>query len=364
MYFKNVIPFISFLMLASIVKSQTNNNLLGTSVWSTNLGSVGSVGGFNANGGATQNSILWGEDPFGKKSLIWKSIGNGNNGPNGGWDYRYIPINHLQAYRLTVWIKHETFSNYGYTYLGCDYTNTLNLNNTPNGNPYFGAHPNSLFTPGKWYLWVGYIHASTDNDQNNYGAVYDGETCQKVLTLVDYKMTQGATYQTHRSYNYYDQTVGSTISWYAPKLEEVNGSEIPVEQILASVGQSSTNNKNIFMGGNVGIGVINPSDKLVVDGNIKAKKLIITQTGWADYVFKPNYNLMSLDSLNHFIKEKQHLPGISDEKAIIKEGNDLGNTQVLLLKKIEELTLYIIQLNNKIEKQSKEIKQLQQKKIR
>lgn len=349
MYFKNVIPFIFLFMLASTVKSQTNNNLLGTSVWSTNLGSVGSVGGFNSNGGATQNSILWGEDPFGKKSLIWKSIGNGSNGPNGGWDYRYIPINHLQAYRLTVWIKHETFSNYGYTYLGCDYTNTLNLNNTPNGNPYFGAHPNSLFTLGKWYLWVGYIHASTDNDQNNYGAVYDGETCQKILTLVDYKMAPGATYQTHRSYNYYDQTAGSTISWYAPKLEEVNGSEIPVEQILASVGQSSTNNKNIFMGGNVGIGINNPSDKLVVNGNIKAKKLTITQTGWADYVFKPTYKLMTISSLEKYINQNGHLPDIPNEKSIMDKGNDVGETQTLLLRKIEELTLYIIKMENEIQ---------------
>lgn len=356
MYFKRIVTFIYFIILSPIVKCQTNNNLLGTSIWSTNLGPVGSVGSFNSNGGATQNSILWGEDPFGKKSLIWKSIGNGNNGPNGGWDYRYIPINHLQAYRLTVWIKHETFSNYGYTFFGCDYSNTLNLNNTPNGNPYFGAHPNSLFTPGKWYLWVGYIHASTDNDQNNYGAVYDGETCQKVLTLVDYKMAPGATYQTHRSYNYYDFTVGSTVSWYAPKLEEINGSEIPVEQILASVGQSSTNNKNIFIGGNVGIGSNNPNEKLVVNGNIKAKKLTITQTGWADYVFKPSYKLMTINSLEKYIKQNGHLPDIPNEKSITEKGNDVGETQTLLLKKIEELTLYIIKMENEIQELKRKMK--------
>ena len=349
MYFKSTVVFIYILLLASKIKSQTNNNLLGTSVWSTNLGPVGSVGSFNANGGAEQNSILWGEDPFGKKSLIWKSIGNGSNGPNGGWDYRYVPINHLQAYRLTVWIKHETYSNYGYTYLGCDYTNTLNLNNTPNGNPYFGAHPNSLFTPGKWYLWVGYIHASTDNDQNNYGAVYDGETCQKVLTLIDYKMAPGASYQTHRSYNYYDQTPGSTISWYAPKLEEINGSEISVEQILASVGQSSTNNKNIFMGGNVGIGTTTPDNKLTVNGNIKARKLIVTQSGWADYVFKPTYKLMTISSLEKYINQNGHLPDIPNEKSITENGNDIGQTQTLLLRKIEELTLYIIKMEKEIQ---------------
>lgn len=142
----------------------------------------------------------------------------------------------------------------------------------------------------------------------------------------------------------------------------VIGSGTETDQLTISSGGAER--MRFSNNGNVGIGTSTPDNKLTVNGNIKAKKLIITQAGWADYVFKPNYKLMSLDSLNHFIIDKRHLPDMPDETKILKEGNDVGNTQVLLLKKIEELTLYIIQLNNKIEKQNKEIKLLQLKKNR
>ena len=103
------------------------------------------------------------------------------------------------------------------------------------------------------------------------------------------------------------------------------------------------------MGGNVGIGINNPSDKLVVNGNIKAKKLTITQTGWADYVFKPTYKLMKISSLEKYINQNGHLPDIPNEKSIMDKGNDVGETQTLLLRKIEELTLYIIKMEKEIQ---------------
>jgi hypothetical protein len=59
---------------------------------------------------------------------------------------------------------------------------------------------------------------------------------------------------------------------------------------------------------NVGIGIANPSEKLSVNGNIKAQKLIVTQSGWADYVFKPSYKLRSLNEVEQYIKTYQHLP--------------------------------------------------------
>ncbi|MFX8453553.1 hypothetical protein ABTL48_21400, partial [Acinetobacter baumannii] len=73
-----------------------------------------------------------------------------------------------------------------------------------------------------------------------------------------------------------------------------------------------------------------------MNGNIKSKKLIVTQTGWGDYVFKPTYQLKSLTELEQYIKERQHLPELPTENEVKEKGVDIGDTQVLLLKKIEE----------------------------
>lgn len=124
--------------------------------------------------------------------------------------------------------------------------------------------------------------------------------------------------------------------------------------------------------GNVGIGTLVPDAlyKLSVNGKIRAKGLRVQSSGWADFVFEPDYNLMSLPDLEKFIRNKKHLPGIATAAQVMREGNDVGETQVQLLQKIEELTLYIIGLNKqvkdledknkKLESQQSQIGQLQQ----
>jgi hypothetical protein len=110
--------------------------------------------------------------------------------------------------------------------------------------------------------------------------------------------------------------------------------------------------------GNVGIGTITPDNKLTVNGNIKAKKLIITQTGWADYVFDSSYQLSPLSEVEKYIKANKHLPGIPTEKEVSKNGIDLGENQVSLLKKIEEMTLYMIKLEKEITSLKNEMKNM------
>jgi len=106
--------------------------------------------------------------------------------------------------------------------------------------------------------------------------------------------------------------------------------------------------------GNVGIGTTTPSEKLSVNGNIKTKKLIVTQNGWADYVFNDEYYLRPLSQVENFIKENKHLPDVPTAKDVEKNGVDVGEMQALLLKKIEELTLYMIEQNKKTEDLIKE----------
>lgn len=123
--------------------------------------------------------------------------------------------------------------------------------------------------------------------------------------------------------------------------------------------------------GKVGIGTLNPgSCQLAVEGKIGAREVWITasngtlggvSTGFPDYVFDANYNLKPLDSLAKYIKTNKHLPNIPSAEEVKKEnGFDMGKLNLKLLEKVEEITLYLIQLKkeNAILKQQNEATKL------
>jgi len=89
--------------------------------------------------------------------------------------------------------------------------------------------------------------------------------------------------------------------------------------------------------------------KLQVEGNIRTRKIHVDQDTWADYVFENNYQLRSIKELEQYIQTQKHLPDVPSAADVKKEGLDLGDNQAILLKKIEELTLYVIEQNKKNE---------------
>lgn len=97
--------------------------------------------------------------------------------------------------------------------------------------------------------------------------------------------------------------------------------------------------------GKVGVGMENPQSELAVNGVVTAKDLVLTTTGWPDYVFADGYELPSLSKVEEHIKVNKHLPGIPTATEVSKDGVRMGEMQVKLLQKVEELTLYVIQLN-------------------
>ncbi|MHC0446376.1 hypothetical protein ACWA1F_13280 [Flavobacterium sp. 3-218] len=116
-------------------------------------------------------------------------------------------------------------------------------------------------------------------------------------------------------------------------------------------------NSLVFFAGNVGIGKLNPSNKLDVDGTIHSKEVKVDMEGWSDFVFKKDYNLPTLEEVEKHITEKGHLENIPNEEEVLKNGINLGEMNAKLLQKIEELTLYNIRqqkqintLNDKLEK--------------
>ncbi|MCY3774096.1 MAG: hypothetical protein OXG98_18980 [Gemmatimonadetes bacterium] len=100
---------------------------------------------------------------------------------------------------------------------------------------------------------------------------------------------------------------------------------------------------NVYrLDGNVGIGLADPDERLVVDGRIKAEDIHLEDITPADYVFDEDYELMSLDELKAHIRTYGHLPGIASGAEMEAEGVSVGRMQTRLLEKVEELMLYTI----------------------
>lgn len=103
-------------------------------------------------------------------------------------------------------------------------------------------------------------------------------------------------------------------------------------------------------GGFVGINTMNPTHELTVNGTIRAEEIIIDADVFPDYVFNSDYKLTPLNEVETYISQNGHLPGIPSEKEILKSGINMKAMNIKMMEKIEELTLYIIELEKKINK--------------
>ncbi|MEX0597628.1 MAG: hypothetical protein WD512_14140 [Candidatus Paceibacterota bacterium] len=109
---------------------------------------------------------------------------------------------------------------------------------------------------------------------------------------------------------------------------------------------------NIITDSNIGIGTSTFTDgtdnfRLSVNGGIRAHRVKV-YTDWADFVFEKSYNLPTLEEVEKYIAENGHLKDIPSASDVEKNGIEVGEMNKLLLQKIEELTLYVIELNKEI----------------
>jgi hypothetical protein len=119
---------------------------------------------------------------------------------------------------------------------------------------------------------------------------------------------------------------------------------------------SLSSNGDLFVSGDQVIGRNWAQKNLDVNGIIKTRKVKVTQTDWPDYVFDSSYQLAPLHQVEKYIQQNKHLPAVPSAAEVKKEGIDLGDNQAILLKKIEELTLYIIEQEKRIKKLEEERK--------
>lgn len=116
---------------------------------------------------------------------------------------------------------------------------------------------------------------------------------------------------------------------------------------------------------NTGLSMPNPGNyKLIVQNGIlttKIKVAVQNATNWSDHVFEDKYKLKQLRDVEKYIKENKHLPNIPSSDELVRDGMDLGEMQAKQMEKIEELTLYMIEMKKEIEELKKENKELKEK---
>jgi hypothetical protein len=120
---------------------------------------------------------------------------------------------------------------------------------------------------------------------------------------------------------------------------------------LGNTTTAPTNLIAILSNGNVGIGNSSPDAKLAVSGQVHAQevKVSVTVPG-PDYVFEKDYKLPTLEELKAYIDQNKHLPEVPSAAEMEKNGVLLGEMNMLLLKKVEELSLYVIELERRLKK--------------
>ncbi|UZJ64224.1 tail fiber protein [Sphingobacterium sp. KU25419] len=329
--YKKILFLAVFLCCINTLSAQ---NLVNLSGWVTG---ADPIVGFRNVGDLSENSREWGIGPHGTQVVLWKSKPSGNGGSDGGFDAEDINIDHQKMYRFTVWIK-KTNSHGGATYIGCGHVN--HLSNLPNSNPYFWA--GDLPELDKWYLVVGYVHGSNDPSTESFGGIYDGITGQRVIAMTDFKFRSNHSFAMIRSFLYDDSNTADRQYIYGPRIEEVNGNEPTIASLL----NITTNQADAYFAGKVGIKTKIPGEyDLAVNGKIRSHEIKVESSAatWPDYVFKKEYDLKKLETIEAFIAENGHLPDVPKALDIESNGVELGEMNKVLLKKIEELTLYIIQ---------------------
>lgn len=219
---------------------------------------------------------------------------------------------------------------------GTSSTASVYANTTSTGTSNYGVVAKSSGAGTTNYgIWAKATGAST-----NYAGYFDGDV---EVTGTDQTLTISGT-------NPYIQmaNAGSDIGYI-----RANGSDMMVATNSGVTGKlilraNGINSMYIDQNGNIVMGstAVLPKSgyKLSVDGKVVCEELLVQLSPWPDYVFNPDYKLKPLSEVEAFIQDNNHLPGVPDAAQVETEGLNVGEMQKLMMEKIEELTLYLIDL--------------------
>ena len=167
------------------------------------------------------------------------------------------------------------------------------------------------------------------------------------------------------SYNTTKNNTQTAVTVDGPVLYGFSGGALATKNLGASTSNIAlqwNNSGQVYIGnqkqttatGSHASALLSVSGDVVVGNLAGTAGIYLNQSNWADFVFDKNYTLMPLTDVEHFYKENHHLPNVPTTKEIQEKGNNLGQTDAILLQKIEESMLYIVELKNQLEAQQKQ----------
>jgi fibronectin type 3 domain-containing protein len=190
------------------------------------------------------------------------------------------------------------------------------------------------------------------SERSGSGFVLIGTSPANATTFSDSSLISGMTY-----YYRVRATNGGGSSAYT---SEANATTLPIEGGTQLC-------ENIYCDGNGGVGIGTPTVptgyRMAVKGKVMAEGVkVALETEWPDYVFEEGYKLMDIDALKKFIEANGHLPNVPAAHKVANEGVDVAEINVVLLEKIEELSLYLINMEERMKLLEEENSRLKSKK--
>tara|TARA_R110002074_G_scaffold5143_5_gene25271 strand:+ start:13621 stop:14697 length:1077 start_codon:yes stop_codon:yes gene_type:complete len=312
------------------------------------------------------NTVVQGLDPFGNTSNLLETSGwNGYK----GFFFEDLAINPNTSYRFSFWTK---LTDLNPDYFG-GWIRTKDASGTiidgavfsdssiDNGLFIFSSETSIFPQANEWYLVVCFVKGNSD------GASYASKIFDTSGLEVGGITNQNVKWNTNvskidfRSIYVYETATDPTINkayTYDPRIEVVTNGDDSITDLLPNSNPNPPSGTSIWSEtnsiasytGKVGIGTTTPGNyELAVNGEIRAKEIKVEIADWPDYVFTENYTLPTLEEVQKHIDQNGHLINIPSAKEIEANGLELGKMNRLLLEKIEELTLYMLQQEKRIQ---------------
>jgi Phage T4 tail fibre len=274
----------------------------------------------------------------------------------------YIDVKYYTRYKVKITYQQERVDN-------LDYINQIKINTAPvptaiddfsvpflSDNPLTSTSNLMVTGEGTHYISKGNVGIGTINPTAKL-QVLGGDIAVSGNLLVSTGNATGGGIKLADDGDIVDLNDGWATHRFSSgiRITNANGGGNPVIQLA--------NNNNIpsyFNAGNVGIGTITPTEKLTVNGKIKAREIRIDAQDMPDYVFEDNYHKLSLSEIEQYVKVNKHLPDVPSANAFERDGMAVGEMNKLLLKKIEELTLHLIEKDKTLSIQQKDVITLKQ----
>ena len=222
--------------------TQTSNILLDPGQWTTGTGNYGP---YYSNGSSTeQNRLYVDDDPWGRRSVTWRTAPDAVSGADGGWNSGYYAIDRNFTYRYSVWVRRYTTGTGGTFYLGTNPAPLRNDNGASQGNPYWHCPPISSLTYNQWYLVVAhcFYEGYTGGRHPESGYWYkdgNGDIQKTDLGFCncgseDVRWPSGTTTSMHRAYHFYTTNTASGIEFAYPRVDKMDGKEPTIQELLTT----------------------------------------------------------------------------------------------------------------------------------